>query len=124
MSLYFKNEQFIAVDMNKVSFETVVEELKVSVTYFVLPNEDFAALVRKIVITNLKGDDRDLEILDEMPAIIPFGIENKIYREISNTLILFIKPEVYGRSTLENSSIPSEQILENNIVVEIIAVLS
>ena len=43
------------------------------VTYFVLPNEDFGALVRWITITNIGADALTLCPLDGLAKIQPYG---------------------------------------------------
>ena len=60
--------------------------IKVKVTYYVLPLEDIGALVRKVEITNLSDEEKELEILDGLPKIIPFGMANSAYKEMSNLL--------------------------------------
>ncbi|MED4959071.1 cellobiose phosphorylase, partial [Paenibacillus macerans] len=72
--------------------ELVIEEahaaqgLKVKVTYFHIPNDDYAALARKVEITNVSGSPLKLELLDGMPEVLPYGVENAGYKEIGNLL--------------------------------------
>lgn len=72
--------------------ELVIEEtheaqgLKFKVTYFHIPNDDYAALARKVEITNISGSPLKLELLDGMPEILPYGVENAGYKEIGNLL--------------------------------------
>lgn len=60
--------------------------LRISVTYFQMPNEDYAALVRKVELTNISGAPLKLELLDGLPEILPYGTENAGYKEIGNLL--------------------------------------
>lgn len=71
-----------------LSIEETNEELKlhVKVTYFGIPNEDFAALTRRVEITNLSDEARDIEILDGLSQILPSGIRYGDYKAISNLL--------------------------------------
>lgn len=62
------------------------QELKVHIKYYVLPLEDIGALVRKVEITNLSQEEQDLEVLDGLPKIIPYGMKNSEYKEMSNLL--------------------------------------
>jgi len=48
-------------------FSTVVD-------YFTLPGEKLGGLVRQVVITNDNADAVELEVLDGMPALIPYGV--------------------------------------------------
>ncbi|WP_379128022.1 cellobiose phosphorylase [Paenibacillus sp. sgz500958] len=60
--------------------------LKTSVQYFNLPNDDYAALVRRVEVTNIGGQDLEVEVLDGLPEILPYGVENGGYKEIGNLL--------------------------------------
>jgi hypothetical protein len=68
--------------------------LKTTVHYFNLPNEDYAALVRRVTIENIGGKELELELLDGLPEILPFGIENSGYKDIGNLLRSWM--EVYN----------------------------
>ncbi|MCL6603382.1 MAG: cellobiose phosphorylase [Paenibacillus sp.] len=71
--------------------------LKTMIHYFNLPNDDYAALVRRIEIVNIGEQDIEFELLDGLPEILPFGVENSGYKEIGNLLRSWM--EVYN---LEN----------------------
>lgn len=76
------------IGANECELEEVNREgsLMTNVLYFTLPLEDIAALVRKTVITNITGEDIKLEVLDGMPSIIPFGLNNGGLKEVGHTL--------------------------------------
>ncbi len=61
-------------------------KLETKVTYFGLPNEPVAALVRMVDITNRSNEDVSLEILDGISQILPSGIDYGGYKAISNLL--------------------------------------
>ncbi len=66
---------------------SIVEEnkgLKITVCYSVLPNENIGALVRKVTIENTDSTEHHLELLDGMAQIIPYGVQNSTYKEMSN----------------------------------------
>ncbi|RSD26797.1 cellobiose phosphorylase [Mesobacillus subterraneus] len=73
---------------NELKIEEIdqVHGVKTTVTYFTLPNENLGALVRKVEVTNLGGEKKQLEVLDGLPAIIPYGIEDAAYKAVGNTL--------------------------------------
>ncbi len=58
--------------------------LRIRVKYFVLPGNSIGALVRKVELENLDREEKRLEILDGLPRIIPYGIANGQYKEMSN----------------------------------------
>ena len=45
--------------------------LETKATYFIMPEENYGALIRRVRITNLSGQALSLEIVDGMPALIP-----------------------------------------------------
>lgn len=52
-------------------------DLQTNVVYFTVPNEDFAALVRKTTFTNTDAKyNLELEILDGLEHLEPFGLNN------------------------------------------------
>lgn len=66
---------------------TIFEEshgLKIRVCYIILPGENIGALVRSVTVENADSTAHELEILDGMPQIIPYGIQNGQYKEMSN----------------------------------------
>lgn len=80
--------------------ELVIEEenrslgLTIKITYFNIPHDEFAALARHVQISNLKEAPLSLEVLDGLPEILPYGVENAGYKEIGNLLRSWM--EVYN----------------------------
>ena len=79
--------------------ELVIEEehagngFRTSVSYFQPPGEDFAALVREVSVTNIGAQPVSLELLDGMPEILPYGVENSGYKEVGNLLRSWMEVE-------------------------------
>ncbi|WLR51415.1 cellobiose phosphorylase [Bacillus tianshenii] len=94
-----KIKRTMYVQANQLTIEEVneIEALKVTVHYFHIPEANFAGLVRKVEVTNLKGEEIQVEILDGMPELLPYGVENAAYKEVGNLLRSWM--EVYN---LEN----------------------
>ena len=67
--------------------------LETEVTYFVLPSENVAALVRKVVLRNQSSVELRGELLDGLPAIVPFGISNWLQKEMCNTMGAWMQAE-------------------------------
>ncbi|MFC5774954.1 cellobiose phosphorylase [Ectobacillus antri] len=87
------------IEANQVSIEEIHEEygIRVFVQYFHMPEENFAGLVRKVSITNLNEEPLEVEVLDGLPEILPYGVTNEAYKEVGNLLRSWM--EVYN---LEN----------------------
>lgn len=83
-----KPNRCIYMKPNSFMVEEINEEygLKIRVKYFVLPNESIGALVRKVEITNISNETMEIEMLDGMPKVIPYGIANGAFKEMSNLL--------------------------------------
>lgn len=88
------------IGANDIEIEDISTEygLKTNVRYFILPGEEFAALVRTVSISNISAEDIKIEVLDGMPAIIPYGISDTGLKAMGNTLKAWMS--VYN---LENS---------------------
>ncbi len=48
--------------------------IQTHVTYFTLPGENLGALVRKVEVKNIADESMHIEVLDGMPAVIPYGV--------------------------------------------------
>ena len=75
---------------------TVEEEnlelgLKIKINYFIMPNEDFGALVRRVKVENISDNEQEIEVLDGMPILVPYGIENGALKEVSQTISAWTK---------------------------------
>lgn len=73
---------------NELHIEEINEELglQIKVKYFTIPYEKFAGLVRQVTFTNISGKPLNIEVIDGLPAILPFGVDNSGYKMIGNTL--------------------------------------
>ncbi|MCM1057878.1 MAG: cellobiose phosphorylase [Firmicutes bacterium] len=72
------------IEKNVLTISEESHGLKITVCYIILPGENIGALVRRVQVENLAGGPRELELLDGMPQIIPYGIQNGQYKEMSN----------------------------------------
>lgn len=79
-------ERTMSVEKNRLVIEEVnpAMGLMVKVTYFVLPTENIGALVRSVQIKNISDKAAEIEGIDGLPKIIPYGIQNGQFKEMSN----------------------------------------
>ena len=61
-------------------------KLKVEVNYFTIPNEQFPGLARTVKITDLAGKPRDIEVIDGLPIVVPYGFNNDLLKRLSTTI--------------------------------------
>ncbi|RII33421.1 hypothetical protein D2A34_16895 [Clostridium chromiireducens] len=87
-TIKIKNNEIKLIEVNKEL------EIEIEITYFTLPNEDFAALGRKLEIKNKSNKKIDVEILDGLAAILPYGSTNESYKVFGNTLRSWMQGEV------------------------------
>lgn len=88
----FSDEQSSSTKMtiSKDSFEirdhNGKEGTEVQVRYSTLSNVPFGGLIRQVTVTNISAHKKVLEIADGMPALLPYGVANNNYKEMSNLL--------------------------------------
>ena len=82
-----KLAQDMDIQMNMLTITENNEEsgCMTKVSYAVLPEENIGALLRKVVITNTADDAIDLEILDGMPAVVPYGVGMDSLKNMTQT---------------------------------------
>ncbi len=61
-----------------------LHQLEVRVSYCIVPQEHFGALLRQVYINN-KGAPRSIELLDGMPEFLPFGLTLETTKNMSFT---------------------------------------
>ncbi|MDF2540607.1 MAG: cellobiose phosphorylase [Herbinix sp.] len=81
-------ERNLYIRRNSVTIEEINKQhgLSIKVKYYVLPKDSIGALVRDVQIENLDEETKEIELLDGLPKIIPYGIQNGAYKEMSNLL--------------------------------------
>jgi len=60
--------------------------LEIDVDYFPITNDNYGALVRRLTITNRDKKTKRIELLDGMPQIIPYGLNNMFLKKLSRTI--------------------------------------
>jgi hypothetical protein len=60
--------------------------LKVSINYFTMPQEPFAGLVRRVRIENTGRRKLDIQCVDGLPAINPYGLKDWLSKNMSRTV--------------------------------------
>lgn len=85
----------MVVGMNDLEIEEINESLRIrtNIRYYTLPEEKLGGLVREITIRNLGAEDRKIELLDGMPAVIPYGINQKDLKETGQTMKAWMQVE-------------------------------
>ena len=71
--------------------------LKTEVRYTTLPTEEIGGLIRIVTITNESDEDKKLEILDGMPALIPYGCSIDVLKNMVQTTKAYMQVEDYEK---------------------------
>lgn len=87
--------QEMEIGMNSLSIQENNEEEKLftKVDYFILPGEKVGALVRMVAVTNEDDKEISLEILDGMPALIPYGVDAESMKNMTQTAKAWMQAE-------------------------------
>lgn len=67
--------------------------LKTEVAYFTLPEEKVGALVRCVTVTNTGEEAAKVELLDGMPAVIPYGVDMESCKNMRQTAKAWMQVE-------------------------------
>lgn len=78
--MYIKKEQFSIEEENRSL------GIAVKVTYYTLPNESIAALIRKVEIRNLDEEEKEIEMIDGLSQIFTPGTDHGSFKVMSNLL--------------------------------------
>ncbi len=78
----------MVIGMNELELQEINHPigLQTNVIYFTVPQENFAGLVRQITFKNISAQPITGEVLDGLPAITPYGVNNAQLKEIGRTL--------------------------------------
>lgn len=85
-NMYISKEHFTVEEINKS------RNIHYKVSYFGLTSEPVAGLVRTVEIKNM-GDSRLLEVVDGIANILPSGVTNESYKNMSNLMVSWMGVE-------------------------------
>jgi hypothetical protein len=76
------------VEANCLTIEESYEQsqLVFTVTYFLLPDEDFGALVRRVTVENRSSKRQTFDVMDGMARIVPYGLSNVDFKDKANLM--------------------------------------
>ncbi len=74
--------------------------LATDVEYFTLSNEPLACLIRKVTIKNTSRSNKKFEIVDGLPQIVAYGVNNKFLKELGRTIQAWMQVEFLTRFRL------------------------
>jgi hypothetical protein len=90
-TMEISSHEFSVIDRNPSA------GLETRVTYFTVPGEALAALVRNVVITNTSSHPIDVEMLDGLPQVMPYGMNEFFTKQMSRTIEAWMVVENMGK---------------------------
>ncbi|MBM3255466.1 MAG: hypothetical protein FJZ08_04120, partial [Candidatus Omnitrophica bacterium] len=87
-SLEFKLSNKMRITSYDLKLEELNSTLGISteVEYFTIPNDSYAALARVLTIKNIGKKSINLELLDGVPQVVPFGTANLFLKKLCRTI--------------------------------------
>ena len=79
-------QMFIGMNELEIQEKNQKTDLQTNVLYFTIPGENYAGLARSVTFKNTGDEPITLEILDGMPALIPYGVNNFLLKELGRTI--------------------------------------
>lgn len=75
------------ISMNGLTIEerNSLTGLTTRVSYFTLPGERLGALARRVTVTNAGAKTAEVELLDGMPSVIPYGVDMNSMKSMGQT---------------------------------------
>ncbi len=107
-------KRLMRIDANGLGFveENTSLNLRAEVSYFTITGENFPGLVRKVTLSSLDGQPVQLEVLDGLNTLWPYGTNNESIKNMSNLATAWFDvfnaeenlPFYRNRSTSEDSA--------------------
>ncbi|MBF0330559.1 MAG: hypothetical protein HQL17_01375 [Candidatus Omnitrophica bacterium] len=119
----FKVRQTMVITSHELTLEEVNTTLgiAVTVTYFTVPEESFAGLMRKVTVKNISKGAMSCEMIDGLPVILPFGQNDWVMKNMCRTIEAWYKVRnldkkaPYFQLNVEAADVPQvKQIKEGN----------
>ena len=87
--------QRLLISPHEISLEEIHSplELKIRTDLFTMPESPIAGLVRRVEITNTSSKARRIEIVDGLPQVLPFAMNQWIVKFMSRTSEAFMRVE-------------------------------
>ena len=85
--------QKMTVFMNALSLEDSLEDVNVKISYTTLPGEEIASLMRVVEITNKSAGVKKVEVIDGMPALVPYGVGQESLKMMMQTTKAWMQVE-------------------------------
>ena len=119
-----KATQTLYIDKARVRIKETNKNFSTEITYATVPNRNYAALMRKVTITNITDGVVDVELLDGLPIFFPHGLSNFAYKELVSLMAAYCEvhntqnkaPFVKFKTAIGDHAIVEENLTGNGYV--------
>lgn len=88
-----KDSQTLEIRNTDITIKDKEDVFDYEVNYTSIPHRDFAALLRKVKITNTSSEEKEFEILDGLPIFFPHRLSNFCYKELVSLMAAYCEVE-------------------------------
>ncbi len=107
---------YIGSNEMEVDEKNPMEGIQINALYYTLPNEDIGGLVRQVTLKNISKKTLQVEFLDGMPQVIPYGVDLSSMKMMGQTVKAWMQvqnveekvPFYSVRASLEDSAVVKE----------------
>ena len=111
-----KRTMYIGTNEMEVEEKNTMEGIQTNALYFTLPNEEIGGLVRQVTFKNISKKNLEIEFLDGMPQVIPYGVDLSAMKMMGQTVKAWMQvQDVEGkipfysvRASMEDSAVVKE----------------
>ena len=98
----YKREEDMVIRSHSFEIKKVNKELglEFNIKYFTLPNTPVGGLVRILSIKNISNKELNLEVLDGLSKIVPFGLSNILLKDLARTLEAWMRVSIKDNLSL------------------------
>lgn len=116
----FKISQAMKISSHDLTIEETNTTLgiEVIVNYFTLPEEPFSGLVRRVTVRNIGRAAQSIQMIDGLPAIIPYGQNDWVMKNMCRTIEAWYKVRNLGHKApyfqldVEAADVPQVQHIQ------------
>ncbi len=88
-----RSTQIMSVAKTWISVEESGDGYRVRAEYTTVPHKDYAALLRRVEITNVSAAKAEFEVADGLPVFFPAGLSNYAYKELVSLMAAYCEVE-------------------------------
>ena len=91
----YKIENSMRISSSGLSLKEINHtlSLEIKIDYFTIPDDNYGGLARKVSIKNIGKQKANLDMLDGLPQIQPYGLNNFFLKQMSRTIEAWVMVE-------------------------------